>query len=152
MSSRRLLLPPHARSHPSGSLARRLSTHPGPFMHACPGSMIRWPTLSRSHGWVVSLVQVPWLRGALCPGPMILVTLPCIPFPSPFCIVSLINVLARPLLKQGVCSHCGLAIYIKNYLKAKEELHKLKYFTIPKSSKNPLIETKILQDIIITLL
>jgi len=27
-------------------------------------------------------------------------------------------------------SHCGLAIYIKKYLKAKEELWKLKYFTM----------------------
>jgi hypothetical protein len=26
-------------------------------------------------------------------------------------------------------SHCGLAIYIKKYFKAKEELWKLKYFT-----------------------
>jgi len=37
---------------------------------------------------------------------------------------------------RGV-SHCGLAIYIKRYLKAKEELWKLKYFTInhlPKKS------------------
>jgi hypothetical protein len=30
---------------------------------------------------------------------------------------------------RGV-SHCGLAIYIKKYLKAKEELWKLKYFTM----------------------
>jgi hypothetical protein len=28
--------------------------------------------------------------------------------------------------------HCGLAIYIKKYLKAKEELWKLNYFTIQK--------------------
>jgi hypothetical protein len=37
---------------------------------------------------------------------------------------------------RGV-SHCGLAIYIKKYVKAKEELWKLKYFTIifKKSSK-----------------
>jgi hypothetical protein len=36
-------------------------------------------------------------------------------------------------LKQGVCqSHCGLAIYMKKYLKAKEELWKLKYFTMQK--------------------
>jgi hypothetical protein len=53
---------------------------------------------------------------------------------------------------RGV-SLCGLAIYIKTYLKAKEELCKLKYFTIAKSIpnlffKNPLKETKILQDII----
>jgi hypothetical protein len=56
------------------------------------------------------------------------------------------------LSNQGVCHTCGLAIYIKKYLKAKEEeLWKLKYnFTMPKkkSSKNPLKETKILQDII----
>jgi hypothetical protein len=29
-------------------------------------------------------------------------------------------------------SHCGLAIYIKRYLRAKEELSKLKYFTMQK--------------------
>jgi hypothetical protein len=48
-------------------------------------------------------------------------------------------------------SHCGLAICIKKYLKAKEESWKLKYFTIRKyySSKNPLEETEINQDIII---
>jgi hypothetical protein len=35
--------------------------------------------------------------------------------------------------KQGVCqSHCGLAIYIKKYFKAKEELWKLNYFTMTK--------------------
>jgi hypothetical protein len=33
--------------------------------------------------------------------------------------------------RSGV-SHCELAIYIKKYLKAKEELRKLKYFTIEK--------------------
>jgi hypothetical protein len=33
--------------------------------------------------------------------------------------------------KSGV-SHCGLAIYIKKYLKAKEELWKLKYFATQK--------------------
>jgi hypothetical protein len=32
---------------------------------------------------------------------------------------------------RGV-SHCGLAIYMKRYLKAKEELWKLKYFTMQK--------------------
>jgi hypothetical protein len=32
---------------------------------------------------------------------------------------------------RGV-SHCGLAIYIKTYLKAKEELWKAKYFTMQK--------------------
>jgi hypothetical protein len=37
-------------------------------------------------------------------------------------------------------SHCGLAIYIKKYLKAKEELWKFKYFTMQKYilQKNPL--------------
>jgi hypothetical protein len=35
---------------------------------------------------------------------------------------------------KGCVSHCGLAIYIKKYyyLKAKEELWKLKYFTMQK--------------------
>jgi hypothetical protein len=46
--------------------------------------------------------------------------------------------------------HCGLAIYIKKYLMAKEELWKLKYFTMHKYNfqKNPVKETKILQNII----
>jgi hypothetical protein len=36
-------------------------------------------------------------------------------------------------LYPRVLSHCGLAIYIKKYLKAKEEeLWKLKYFTMQK--------------------
>jgi hypothetical protein len=41
-------------------------------------------------------------------------------------------------------SYCGLAIYIKKYLKAKEELWKLKYFTMQKKkkSKNPIKEIK----------
>jgi len=44
-------------------------------------------------------------------------------------------------------------IYIKKYLKAKEELWKLKYFTMQKYNlqKIPLKKPKILQDIIITL-
>jgi len=48
-------------------------------------------------------------------------------------------------------SHCGLVIYIKKYLKAKENLQKLKYFTMQKYNLhiNPPKETKILQDIII---
>jgi hypothetical protein len=51
---------------------------------------------------------------------------------------------------KGVCHTCGLAIYIKKYLKAKEELWKLKNFTMQKYNlqKNPLKETEILQDII----
>jgi len=38
----------------------------------------------------------------------------------------------------------ALAIYIKKYLKAKEELWKIKYFTTQKYNlqKNPLKETK----------
>jgi hypothetical protein len=59
-----------------------------------------------------------------------------------------------PIHKQGVgVSHCGLAIYSKKYLKAKEEeLWKLKYFTRQKYRllKIPLKETKILQDVITT--
>jgi hypothetical protein len=53
-------------------------------------------------------------------------------------------------MKTRGVSHCGLAIYIKKYLKAKEELWKLKYFTMQKIIiiKNPLKETKILQNII----
>jgi hypothetical protein len=34
-------------------------------------------------------------------------------------------------LRRGV-GHCGVAIYIEKYLKAKEELWKLKYFTLQK--------------------
>jgi hypothetical protein len=46
-------------------------------------------------------------------------------------------------------SHGGLAMYIKKNIKAKEQLWKLKYFTMQKYNlqKNPLKETKILQDI-----
>ncbi len=47
-------------------------------------------------------------------------------------------------------SHHGLAIYIQRYLKAKEELWKIKYFTMQKCNlqKNSLKVTKIFQDII----
>ncbi len=57
--------------------------------------------------------------------------------------------LSYGIITRGM-SHCGLAIYIKSYLKAKEELWKFKYFTIQKYNLqiNPLQETKILQDII----
>jgi hypothetical protein len=53
-------------------------------------------------------------------------------------------------LKTRGVSHYGLAIYIIKYFKAKEELWKFKYFTTQKYNlqKNPLKETKILQDII----
>ncbi len=52
--------------------------------------------------------------------------------------------------KQEVCHTVAFAIYIKKYLKAKDELWKLKYFTMQKCNfqRNPLKETKILQDII----
>jgi hypothetical protein len=42
--------------------------------------------------------------------------------------------------KQGKCDIVAFAIYIKMYLKAKVELWKLKYFTMPKYNlqKNPL--------------
>jgi hypothetical protein len=56
-------------------------------------------------------------------------------------------------LTRGV-SHYGLAIYIKKYLKAKEELYGDSNISPCKNiifQKNPLKETKILQDIIITL-
>jgi hypothetical protein len=39
---------------------------------------------------------------------------------------------------RGV-SHCGLAMYIKKYLKAKEELWKLKYFTTQKYNLQKII-------------
>jgi hypothetical protein len=47
-------------------------------------------------------------------------------------------------------SHHGLAIYMKKYINAKEELWKFKYFTMKKYNlpKNPLKEIEILQDII----
>jgi hypothetical protein len=38
--------------------------------------------------------------------------------------------LFHQLNKQGGVSNCGLAIYIKKYLNAKEKLWKLKYFTM----------------------
>jgi hypothetical protein len=51
---------------------------------------------------------------------------------------------------NGGVSLSGLAIYIEKYFQAKEELWKLKYFTIQKHHlpKIPLKETKLLQDII----
>jgi hypothetical protein len=43
-----------------------------------------------------------------------------------------------------VCHNCGLAVCIKKYLKANEELRKLKYFTMKKYilQKNPLKENQ----------
>jgi hypothetical protein len=57
-------------------------------------------------------------------------------------------------MKQGVCHTVALPFTLKKYLKAKEELWKMKYFTMQKYNlpKHPLKTTKILQDIIITLL
>jgi hypothetical protein len=54
------------------------------------------------------------------------------------------------ILEQRGVSHCGLAIFIKEYLKTKEELWKLQYIYIYiyNLQKNPLNETKIVQDII----
>jgi hypothetical protein len=56
-----------------------------------------------------------------------------------------------PPRTRGV-SHFGLAIYIKKYLKAKEESRKFKYFNMQKYNlqKIPRKETKIFQ-VIITL-
>jgi hypothetical protein len=51
----------------------------------------------------------------------------------------------------GGVTHCGLAIYIKKYLKAKKKIMKIQIFHHAKKynlQKNPLKETKILQDII----
>jgi hypothetical protein len=42
-----------------------------------------------------------------------------------------LSLLVKLRKTRGV-SHCGLAIYIKKYLKAKEELWELKYFTMQK--------------------
>jgi len=41
--------------------------------------------------------------------------------------------------KQWVLWHNGLAIYIKKYLNAKEELWKLKYFTMQKYNLQKLL-------------
>jgi hypothetical protein len=53
----------------------------------------------------------------------------------------------RACVKQGVCHlHCGLAIYIKKYLKAKERIMETQiYFTTQKYNlqENPLKESKI---------
>jgi hypothetical protein len=50
-------------------------------------------------------------------------------------------------------SHCGLTIYIKKYLKAKEELCKLKYLTMQKYNLQKILQKKkIILQAIITLL
>ncbi len=57
-----------------------------------------------------------------------------------------------PPQKQGVCHIVALPFTLKKYLKAKEELWKLKIFhhakSIPNLQKNPLKETKSFQDIV----
>jgi hypothetical protein len=40
------------------------------------------------------------------------------------------NLTKSKFQQQGDVSHCALAIYTKKYLKAKEELWKLEYFTM----------------------
>jgi hypothetical protein len=58
-------------------------------------------------------------------------------------------------IQKGCVSHYGLAIYMKKNknlkAKKKKKIWKLEYFTmkIMQSFKNPLKQTKILQDIII---
>jgi hypothetical protein len=48
------------------------------------------------------------------------------------------NASFHPIVTRGV-SHYGLAIYIKIYLKAKEELWKFKYFTMQKMQSSKKI-------------
>ncbi len=43
--------------------------------------------------------------------------------------------LAFTSFNKGCITLCGLAIHIEKYLKAKEELQKLKYFTMQKYNK-----------------
>ncbi len=52
--------------------------------------------------------------------------------------------------KQGMCHTLAYPFTLKTYLKAKEELLKLKHFTMQKYNlqTNPLKQTKILQDVI----
>jgi hypothetical protein len=67
-------------------------------------------------------------------------TTPKVLFPIPnFLIATLLGTqwpvvsMFHKMFKQGVCQlHCGLGIYVKKYLKAKEELWKIKYFTMQK--------------------
>jgi hypothetical protein len=49
--------------------------------------------------------------------------------------------LATKTKTRGV-SHYGLAIHIKKYLKVKEELWKLKYFTMQKYNLQKILEKK----------
>jgi len=58
------------------------------------------------------------------------------------------------LRKQGVCHIVALPFTLKSILRQKEELWKLKYFTMQKYNLQKILQkkTKIFQDIIITLL
>jgi hypothetical protein len=66
--------------------------------------------------------------------------------------VGFVGTQAKVLREQGGVSHCGLAIYIKKYHNANEELWKFKYFTMQKILifKKTLYKkkTKILQDVV----
>jgi hypothetical protein len=56
-----------------------------------------------------------------------------------------------PVFRTRGVSQCGLAIYTKKYLKAKRRIMETQIFHHAKNiifKKNPLKETKILQDII----
>jgi hypothetical protein len=57
-------------------------------------------------------------------------------------ITSLMICLHSPSQKQGVCHTGGLAIYTKKYLRAKEELWKLKYFTMQKYNLQKILYKK----------
>jgi hypothetical protein len=46
----------------------------------------------------------------------------------------------QQLIKTRGVSHYGLAIYIKKYLKTKEELWKLKYFIVQKYNLPKILE------------
>jgi hypothetical protein len=49
--------------------------------------------------------------------------------------------LIRERTKQtrGASRYCGVAVYIKKYLEAKEELWKLKYFTMQKYNLQKIV-------------
>jgi hypothetical protein len=65
------------------------------------------------------------------------------------CLRSLFCIFSETPETRGV-SHCGLAIYIKKYLKGKRRIMETQIFHHAKiwSSKSPLKQTKLLQDII----
>ncbi len=59
-------------------------------------------------------------------------------------------VIERNMVKQGVLHIVALPFTLKSILRQKKEFWKFKYFTMQKYNlqKNPLQQTKILQDII----